>query len=118
MRAYVAGMDARARRMALNQAMFRIANERVSAWPERRVTERTVASSFYCECSRTSCRDRLNVRLADYEAVRGNSRRFVIARGHEYTEIERVVEDHGVYVVVEKLDEAAEVVEATDPRRG
>ena len=108
---------ARGRRLALNQAMFRIVNERVSAWPERRATERTVTSSFYCECSRTSCRDRLNLSLDEYEAVRGDSRRFLIAPGHEYTEVERVVEDRGRYAVVEKIEEVADLVEATDPRR-
>jgi hypothetical protein len=110
-------MEAREKRLALNQAMFRIANERVSAWPEHRPPEPSDPASYYCECSRTDCRDRLDLTLEEYDAVRGDSRHFLIAPGHEYTEVESVVEDHGRYVVVEKIDEVAPLVEATDPRR-
>ena len=51
-----------------------------------------------------------------YEAVRASPRRFLVLEGHETPEVERVVERHPAYVVVEKLDEAARVAEETDPR--
>lgn len=110
-------MTTRKERLALNQALFRIANERISAWPERRATDPAALASYYCECSRTECRDGLSLTVEEYEAVRADSRRFAVAPGHEYTEVECVVDDHGRYAVVEKFKEVAPVVEATDPRR-
>jgi hypothetical protein len=72
---------------------------------------------YFCECSRTDCRAILRLSSDEYEAVRADSRRFAIAPGHEYAEVERVVDDQGRYAVVEKFEEVAPVVEATDPRR-
>jgi hypothetical protein len=110
-------MTTRKERLALNQAGFRIANERMSEWPERRQERRsTGASTYFCECSRTDCRAILRLTSDEYEAVRADSRRFAIAPGHEYAEVERVVDDHGRYAVVEKFEAVAPVVEATDPR--
>jgi hypothetical protein len=48
--------------------------------------------------------------------VRRDPRRFVVALGHEDTEIERVVARLEGYTVVEKIAEAAEVAIEHDPR--
>jgi hypothetical protein len=50
--------------------------------------------------------------------VRAHPDRFLVVTGHELPRFERVVEDHGRYVVVEKQGEAGEVAEDTDPRSG
>src|SRR4051794_23780508 len=77
-------MTTRKERLALNQAAFRIANERMSEWPERREERRSTGSStYFCECSRTDCRAILRLTSDEYEAVRAASRRFAIAPGHE-----------------------------------
>jgi hypothetical protein len=44
------------------------------------------------------------------------SERFAVTPGHLRPEVERVVEKHRLYWVVEKFGEAAEVAEETDPR--
>jgi hypothetical protein len=111
-------MPTRQERLALNQAMFRIANERLSAWPERQGHDPAEPAAYYCECSRTECRDRLWLTHDEYEAVRTDSRRFAIVPGHEYTEVERVVAERRGHAVVEKYAAVAGVVEASDPRRG
>jgi hypothetical protein len=51
-----------------------------------------------------------------YEAVRDHARRFVIVPGHQREGLARVVQAHPDYLVVEKLGEAGEVAEDTDPR--
>ena len=46
-----------------------------------------------------------------------NTQQARVLEGHDSPEVERVVERHERYVVVEKHDEAATVAEETDPRR-
>jgi hypothetical protein len=109
--------DKHTERLALNQALFRAANERMSAWWENRQSEPGEPVTYYCECSRTGCRERLSLRPDEYEAVRvDSSRHFVVALGHEYTEFEHVISQRPDYAVVEKFEEVAAVVEATDSR--
>ena len=107
--------DWRKERVADNEAMFRLANERTAKWDERRESEE--ASGYFCECGDASCHERVMIEERDYERVRANSRRFLIAVGHERPEVESVVESHDGWSVVEKRSEAAETAEATDPRR-
>jgi hypothetical protein len=73
-------------------------------------------AEFFCECADRSCASRLTVSTRQYEAVRARPDRFLVVTGHELPRFERVVEDHGRYVVVEKQGEAGEVAEETDPR--
>jgi hypothetical protein len=52
----------------------------------------------------------------EYERVRATSTEFMIAVGHEQTDIEEVVTRQGRFNVVEKRGEAAVVAQQTDPR--
>jgi hypothetical protein len=70
-----------------------------------------------CECSDPACAESLEITPQEYEAVRADRARFVVLKGHEMPEVERVVEDTGRYIVVEKLGAAAEMAQAGDPRR-
>jgi hypothetical protein len=45
--------------------------------------------------------------------VREQPRRFFVLPGHQDPQLERVVETHGDYLVVEKTGEAGEVAERT-----
>jgi hypothetical protein len=103
-------------RLALNQAIFRVANERMLAWPEQGSWPADEPLSVFCECSHEGCRKKLAVPRPQYEAVRTNARRFLVAPGHNLARIERVVTDGGDWIVVEKKDELAELVTRTDPR--
>jgi predicted ThiF/HesA family dinucleotide-utilizing enzyme len=100
-------------RIAMNEATFRKVNEGMEAGQEP-----TGLLTFVCECGRLGCNKLLQLTRAEYEAVRGNPRRFAILDGHEILEAEKVVERHDRYLVVEKAGGAeAEIVEHTDPRR-
>jgi hypothetical protein len=107
--------DERERRLALNEAAFRVANERMDRWPERR--ERDEPASYYCECSLLECRERIQLTRAEYEHVRGNSRHFALLPGHEVPDIETVIERADGHVIVEKAPSATPFVEGSDPRR-
>jgi hypothetical protein len=73
---------------------------------------------FICECADPACTELVRLSLAEYEAVRADSRHFLNAPGHEVNAdgYGRVVSNQDGYVVVEKLGEAAKIVEQLDPR--
>lgn len=57
---------------------------------------------FYCECVNDKCRERIELSIKEYEEARKNSSQFVLVPGHHSADIERIVFDHGKYIVVQK----------------
>jgi hypothetical protein len=106
-------------RRARNEALFREVNERIAEL-ETGLTgyaqDDSLLVDFVCECPNEDCGDTLEVTCAQYEAVRSNPKRFLVVPGHEDAEVARVVERHAHFMVVEKLDEAAEIAIEQDPR--
>jgi hypothetical protein len=72
---------------------------------------------FACECARLGCNQLIELSREEYEAVRPHPRRFFLLATHELLEVERVVERHDDYLVVEKVGEGGDIAERTDPRR-
>ena len=104
------------RRVGLNEAVFREVNERLRDLNQT-FTTLSERMDLICECSDTSCAEHLSMSPAEYETVRADARRFVVIPGHEEgPNIERVVERHEGYNVVEKRGDAAREAEQTDPR--
>jgi hypothetical protein len=104
-------ISVRLERLALNQVVFREANEHLlellGASPG--------TTEFLCECSNLECTDAVPLTLLDYERVRSRSNQFVIVPGHEIPEIEQVTSASDSYFLVRKLY-GAEYAEQTDPR--
>jgi hypothetical protein len=73
---------------------------------------------WMCECANDACTARVEVSLAEYEAVRAVPKRFIVAPkdSHVFSEIEHVTERVDRYWVVEKDAEAAELAARADPR--
>lgn len=101
-------------RLGANEAVFREINEGIERgqWPG----EEDSPISFRCECARLGCSDLIELNVHEYEAVRSNSRRFIVLPGHERLEVEMVVERQPGYYVVEKVAQAAERAVESDPR--
>ena len=104
----------RQERVARNEAMFREANERTKAWEERHLESEV--EFYFCECADPDCREKVQLREADYERIRSDSRRFVILPGHELPDLETVIERNEGWAIVEKAPEVTPTVEALDPR--
>ena len=102
-----------AERRALNENVFREVNERLERLGEEFGDD---AVEFLCECADPDCSAALSIPVSAYEAVRDHARRFLIVPGHQRADVERVVEEHPGYLVVEKVGEAGEAAEDTDPR--
>lgn len=105
------------RRVGLNESIFRQVNEQIESLNRGFGTEgRTM--TVICECADGDCTERFDIRVADYERVREDSRRYIVVPGHELPEFEVIVERGDVYDVVQKREGApAELAEKTDPRR-
>src|SRR5436305_1727677 len=74
-------------------------------------------SGFICGCADPACSERITLSPEEYEEVRTGAARFIVASGHEYPSIERVVEVHGEYEVVEKFGERVRaIVRRLNPR--
>ncbi len=104
----------RAKRLAENESIFRLANERMADWEERQRED--ARELYFCECGRTECRQKVELLKADYERVRSESSDFLVVPGHEFLEVETIVEAHEEWVLVRKNPDVREQVEATDPR--
>ena len=95
-------------RLAQNRAIFREVNLRVRELSLRQVlvpwTERT---EYFCECGRPDCVDRVELTLAEFEAVRSDESTFVIAPTHSSPTV-AIIEETDRYVIVERGDSDAE----------
>ena len=100
---------------ARNQALFREVNEAIRSVNE---TGMPVGEpvAFLCECADTGCTETIELTIAEYEAARRIPTRFPTAVGHEWPDVERVIERNDGYQVVEKFGEAGKVAVETAPR--
>ena len=107
-------MTEREERITANEIMFREVNERIDDLAERTSTLELLG--YVCECGQPTCTGKITLTQEQYEAVRSDGQRFVTLPGHLTSSLERVVERHPGYQIVEKDDEeAAEMAEASDP---
>jgi hypothetical protein len=81
-----------------NEAFFRTINDEID-----QQLRAVPVHAYVCECADATCAETVRLHRDDYEDVRaGGDRRFLVVPGHEAPEIERVVERHETYYVVEK----------------
>lgn len=101
-------------RAARNESLFREVNANIARLEERHGTT-TSEPVFLCECSNADCTDHITVPPDVYARVREEPRRFLLLPGHEDEQLERVVETHREFLIVEKIGAAGEVAEQTQP---
>jgi hypothetical protein len=108
-------MSEREHRVVENEALFRSVNERIEDIHDN-LGRDLGEMDWVCECGDSNCLERLRLSETEYERVRGHSHWFLIKPGHEIPDVERVAENHGTYLVVEKFEEAIERAEELDER--
>lgn len=107
-------MDAREKRMATNEALFREVNERIEVMAHQLGPD--VPYEFLCECANADCTFKLSLPLSIYEAIRADPKQFVVLPLHYTPEIEDLVVKEADYWIVRKEGEAGDYVEKLDPR--
>jgi hypothetical protein len=92
-------------RAAQNQALFREVNERIGSLNEPFAAE-AATGQFVCECADVTCSDAIAATLAEYERVRADGSHFIVApaEAHYVPAVERLVEMHERFRVVEKFE--------------
>jgi hypothetical protein len=103
-----------AERAAQNEARFREANEQIQETVLELAAQEHPAP-YLCECDDVGCTTVVLLTAAEYEEVRSESRRFVVASDHENAD-DRVLGRHDAFTVIEKTGEEGRLVEELDPR--
>jgi hypothetical protein len=111
-------------RQSRNEALLREVNERI-AEVDKEAERGTFAPDetlfeFLCECGSRNgeageCVEHVSMTINEYEGVRSQDDRFVVAPGHETAMLETVVSRTQRFVIVDKKP-AAEPFVADDPR--
>jgi hypothetical protein len=106
--------DRSVERAATNETIFRDANERLR---ERRdELELDGATPFICECEEESCTTLIFATATEYESVRAEVRRFMLAPGHPFT-LGEIISTNDRFVTVDKHGRAGEIAEERAPNR-
>jgi hypothetical protein len=105
----------RARKIGLNEAVFREVNERIEEVAEAFGLESRL--DLVCECGDAGCTERIALAPEEYAAVREHPAQFAVYPGHDTVDVETVVAKRDRYEVVRKHEGVPEALaEATDPR--
>ena len=94
------GAELRQRRLIENEEMYRRANELIDLNRGDQVRGRK--ERFLCECSNEDCSATIDLVWDEYRAIRDHPDRFVIRPGHETAGLDRLIEEHDGYLVVDK----------------
>ncbi len=105
-------------RVARNQSRFREINERIEPSNAAHNWVDPPFADWVCECARPDCSVAVRLTIGEYESVRSDPAKFLVAPSDEHVlpEIEQIVERNERYWVVEKLGVAGDVSEDLDPR--
>jgi hypothetical protein len=104
-------------RAAENESTFRAINEQLLG-PEVMLEGRGRLREIVCECPQLDCTELVSLTVDEYELVRSEGERFVVAPSEEHIVggVEHVVLKRERYWVVEKVGAAGGVAEELDPR--
>jgi len=109
-------MDERAARVSENEALFRNVNERIEQLNESFATV-TDTFEIICECADPGCVMQISIASDAYERVRTDATLFIVAPGHEDSELEDIIDTQSDYLVVRKhAGLPTRIAEETDPR--
>jgi hypothetical protein len=96
-------------RIAENESVFRRVNEGIEAATELGTPDAT----FLCECADPTCRVVVRLTISEYERIRADDTRFLVAPGHADEQDATIIETHLTYNVVAKKGYAAALARAS-----
>ena len=101
-------------RIAKTESQFREVNERIAESADDVGLQQV---DLVCECADPECGHRIEAALDEYERVRSDGARFVVAPEHHVPEHEAVIESRPGYRIVEKLRAVGAAARRLNPRR-
>jgi hypothetical protein len=99
-------------RAARNESLFREVNERVVELEQGGLQEVVGDGDVVhavCECANAACHEPIELSVDAYMTIRSSPLHFLIKRGHEWPDVERVASEHDGYIVVEKIGEPGDI---------
>lgn len=108
-------MSTQEKRLAMNEALFREANERVEDRVRVLVGDEE-QFGVLCECAALECTERITITKDEYALVRSDPAQFVIKPGHAVEDIEEVLLQTDRFEIVRKRGVAAQVAECLEPQ--
>lgn len=105
-------------RIAVNESLLRERNEAIEPMNRAIQWVDPPFADWHCECADPACSEPVQLAIAEYESIRTDPRRFLVAPDdrHVHGDVERIVEKHDRYWIVQKVGDAAKMAEALDPR--
>src|SRR5215210_6548292 len=103
--------------VATTQSLFREVNERIKE-VGKQTGSFAYPSEAICECAQAECSELISISKEGYERLRSRPTWFAVfpSDAHVFPEVERVIDRHGGYWIVEKFDQAGALAERFDPR--
>jgi hypothetical protein len=86
---------------ARNQVLLREANERISELTT--LLDDLGLHLVICGCSDDDCAESVVITPAQYDAVRGDTNRFLVVDGHRLSEEQQIVGGNGRFLIVETM---------------
>jgi hypothetical protein len=103
-----------ARRAARNEELVREVNRQIEQGAK--LHEVSSVMPLHCECAQASCLEKIELNARTYQPILAERYRFIVVPGHEVAAIERVVESHPTFAIVEKFGEAREQIDQDHPQ--
>lgn len=103
-----------ARRAARNEELFREVNRQIEEGAK--LHEVSSVMPLHCECAQASCVEKIELNARTYEPILTERYRFIVVPNHADPAIERVVESHATFAIVEKIGEAREQIDHDHPQ--
>ena len=97
---------------------MRAGNERLKQFNEDWFGTVLPRGGWICECANDACLQHIEMASSEYEAVRQDGAHFFVAPSdeHVWPDVERVIERHHGYWIVEKTGHAHDIATSADPR--
>jgi hypothetical protein len=96
-------------RLAETEVIFRKTNQHVADFiVEEEGVGTATTVPFYCECSNNDCHARIRLTPQAYTQFHTSKRQFIVKAGHDVPEIEKIINQHKDFCVVEKYGDPPE----------
>ena len=104
-----------ASRAARNEEFVRDVNRRI----EEGAKLHGVGSAmpFHCECAQDVCLEKIELDAQTYEPILNERYRFMVVPDHVVPSVERIVQRHENFLVVEKVGEARDQIDRDHPQK-
>ena len=86
-------------RLVRNQLLLRDVNDPIAGVAASWMDD---PPALLCECSDSDCTETLVLSRREYEIIRSTSNLFVIHRGHEHPDVDRLVQTNDRFALVDK----------------